>query len=123
MRALLARVSDTVEVPLHLQSEEGAVPGAPCVPNDRRRFARRRMGGSILCQITGPLPAFPQSGRTHKVITLDISRSGISYLADQQQFPEEEVLLWTLIGRIPCKVARCLKHNDRCYEIGVEICK
>ena len=81
------------------------------------------MGGSILCQVTGPLPAFPQSSRTHKVITLDISRSGISYLADQQQFPEEEVLLWTLIGRIPCKVARCLKHNDRCYEIGAEICK
>ena len=117
----MARVLDTVQVPAYLESSESQ--GAPIMPNDRRRFARRRMGGTILCQITGPLPTLQRSATISKAITLDISRSGISFLADQQLFPDEEILMWTLIGRIPCKVARCRKHNERCSEIGGEICK
>jgi hypothetical protein len=121
MKDILAKIPDTIEIPAHLECT--GAQGSLCMPHDRRRFARRRMGGTILCQITSPLPAVTRSAAPSKVLTVDISRSGISFLADKQFYPEEEVLLWTLIGRIPCRVARCLKHNDRCYEVGAEICK
>lgn len=123
MRALLEKVPDSVQVPDYLESSVSGEQGGPCVPHDRRRFARRKMGGDFLYQCISPLPAFPRGNGLSKVLALDVSRSGISFLADMQLYPDEEVLLWTFIGRIPCKVARCLKHNDHCYEIGAEIHK
>ncbi len=123
VRTILEKLPDTVQVPAHLKPEEFIAKGEACVPHNRRRFARRKMGQPVLYQIGSTLPAFPRNISTSKAIALDLSRCGIRFLSDKQLFPEEEVLLWTLIGQIPCKVARCLKHNDHCYEIGAEIRK
>jgi hypothetical protein len=123
VRTILQKLPDTVEVPSHLAPGDLIAHAEACAPHNRRRFARRKMGHQILCQVASVLPAFPRKFSTCKAIALDLSRCGIRFLLDQQLFPEEEVLLWTLIGQIPCKVARCLKHNDRCYEIGAEIRK
>ena len=119
LRELFARLPETVQVPPHLAVDDGE----SSVPQNLRRFARKKVRGEMLCQITGVLPSVPRSSEVKKVVSLDLSRSGFCYLTDQQLYPGEEVLLWTLIGRIPCEVARCLKHNDRCYEIGVEVRK
>jgi len=116
---LFARLPETVQVPPHLDATDGEAR----VPHDLRRFARKRVRGEMLCQVIGGMPSVPRSSEISKVVSLDVSRSGFSLLMDQQLYPGEEVLLWTLIGRIPCEVARCLKHNDRCFEIGVEVRK
>ena len=119
MNELLARLPNTVQLPPHLATNEGEW----CVPHDLRRFARKKVRGEMVCQIVGVLPSVPRSPEIKKVHSLDMSRCGFSFLMDQQLYPGEEVLLWTPIGRIPCEVARCLKHNDRCYEVGVAVRK
>lgn len=120
---ILEKLPDTVQIPAHLEPDKLADQGEACAPHNRRRFARRKMRQQVLCQVVSILPALPRSFSTSKAIALDLSRCGISFLSDKQLFPEEEVLLWTLVGQIPCKVARCLKHNNHCYEIGAEIRK
>ncbi len=119
LNGLIARLPQTVQVPPHL-AKNGR---ESCVPHDLRRFARKTIQGEILCQIDGVLPSVPRKSEVSKVDSLDMSRSGFSFLMDRQLYPGEEILLWTEIGRIPCGVARCLKHGDQCYEIGVEVRK
>jgi hypothetical protein len=123
LSGLLDRTPESVQIPPELESLAHSRDGTAITPSDLRRFARRKMLGEMFCQISGALPAFPRTSGDSKVISLDLSRGGIRFLTDKQMYPEEELLLWTLIGRIPCKVARCRKHNDACYEVGVEISK
>lgn len=119
LTTLLARLPLTMQVPSHLLAKEGD----PRVPHDLRRFARKRAHGEMLCQILSTMPTVPRGAEIRKVMSLDVSRSGFCFLLDQQLYPGEEVMLWTLIGKIPCEVARCLKHDERCYEIGVVVQK
>ena len=120
LNKLLDTLPDSVQLTPDL---EAALLSRASVPHDGRRFARRKMIGDMLCQFRGALPAIPRPSGLCKVISLDISRGGIRFLTDKQMYPEEELLLWTPIGQIPCKVARCLKHDEACYEMGVEIRK
>lgn len=117
LSGLIARLPETVQVPPHLTTDDGET----CSPHVLRRFARKTVRAEMLCQIGGTLPSVPRNSEINKVISLDVSRGGIGFLMNKQLYPGEEVLLWTQIGRIPCGVARCLKHNDHCFEIGVEI--
>lgn len=119
LKRLLARLPITVQAPPHLAANEGDA----CASQDLRRFARKRVCGEMLCQVSSTMPTVPRGREIRKVLSLDVSRSGFCFLLDQPLYPGEEVLLWTLIGRIPCEVARCLKRGDRCYEIGVEVRK
>ncbi len=67
------------------------------------------------------MPTLPAIERPHgftKVYTKDVSRSGISFLTTHQLYPSERVILWTQKGKLTCEVARCLKHNDKCFEVG-----
>lgn len=118
---LLAKVPNRVQIPPHLDAEQFLSDAQVCAPNEQRRYARRKMLGEMLCQIACPLPTIPRSKVPCKVVSLDISRSGFRFLIDKQLYPEEELTLWTLIGQIPCKVARCVKHNDSCYEVGADV--
>jgi hypothetical protein len=118
---LFARLPDRVQIPPQLEPEQFLSDTQVCAPNEQRRYARRKMLGEMLCQVVCPLPTIPRSKGPSKVVSLDISRSGFRFLIDKQLYPEEELVLWTLIGQIPCKVARCLKHNDACYEVGADV--
>ena len=119
LNGLLARLPETVQVPPQL-AETDRESQVPC---DLRRFARKTVRGEMLCQVSGTLPSVQRNPDIGKVVSLDVSRGGFGFLMDKQLYPGEEILLWTQIGRIPCKVARCLKHNDQCYEVGVEVRK
>lgn len=117
LKELFARLPNTVQVPSHLLVGDRS----SRVVRDVRRFARRTVNGEMLCQLDTALPAVPRRKEVTKVVSLDVSRNGFGFLMDRQLYPGEEVLLWTKIGRVPCGVVRCLKHGERCYEIGVEI--
>ena len=119
LNGLIARLPQTVQVPPQLATNDRE----SRVPFDLRRFARKTIQGEMLCQIDGVLPSVPRKSEISKVVSLDVSRGGFCFLMDKQLYPGEEILLWTEIGRIPCGVARCLKHADHCYEIGVEVRK
>ena len=119
LNGLIARLPQTVQVPPQLATNDHE----SRVPCDLRRFARKTIQGEMLCQIGGVLPSVPRKSEISKVVSLDVSRGGFCFFMDKQLYPGEEILLWTEIGRIPCGVARCLKHGDHCYEIGVEVRK
>ena len=120
LKGLLANTPDSVQVPPALQalSRSQATPNAP---GNHRRFARRKITGDMFCKVSNPLPKFSRTENFFKVASLDISRCGVSFLANKELYPEEALLLWTLIGRIPCRVVRCVKHNDACFEVGAEV--
>ncbi|MFN0017550.1 MAG: PilZ domain-containing protein [Pirellulaceae bacterium] len=123
MKALLEKIPDSVQIPSCLEGSEAQPLREHRLADGRRHFSRQQMEGSVVCQIVTQLPAFPRKSLLSKVVTLDISRCGMAYLADQQQLPGEKVILWTLIGKLPCKVVRCRQHSEHCFEIGVEFSK
>lgn len=123
IEALLKNIPDSVQVPAALERKASQPLPDDGLVDGRRHFARKPLEGKVVCQIIAPLPEFPRKSLLSKVITLDLSRCGMAYLADTQQFPGEKVVLWTLIGQLPCKVVRCREHNEQCFEIGVEFSK
>jgi hypothetical protein len=117
LNGLMARLPETVQVP----PQFSATDDRPRVSHELRRFARKTVRGEMLCQVAGTLPSVPRDTEISRVVSLDVSRGGFGFLMDKQLYPGEEILLWTQIGRVPCSVARCLKHGDHCYEVGVEV--
>jgi hypothetical protein len=93
----------------------------PSVSDERRQFPRRYLRETAVCELAQSLPAIERARTFAKVYLKDVSRGGISFLAPQQLYPCEELQLWTNSGKHACRVIRCTKHNDRCYEIGTRI--
>jgi hypothetical protein len=89
--------------------------------DDGRRFVRQHLPMRALLELTTSLAAIPREYGRHVVLMRDISRQGASFLHAVQLFPGERVELTLPTGRIPYTVVRCLRHNDRCYEVGAEL--
>jgi hypothetical protein len=113
----MAQLSETVQLPSGWKADADRCN----VPHDLRRFARKTVRGEMLCQLGRTLPTVERNTEISKVVSMDVSRGGFGFLMDRQLYPGEEVLLWTQIGRIPCGVVRCLKHGEKCFEIGVVV--
>ena len=86
---------------------------------DGRRFPRfhYHVRGVLHCRQT--FPAMPRREERYLVLTKNLSRCGLSFLHEQQLFPHERMALNLAGGKhVDIEVARCKKHNDRCFEIG-----
>ena len=118
LSALLANVPGGVRLPDSWFEPAGGIISSPPAMYDRRRFPRARFRSEAICEIIPSLPAIQRSHGFCKVYTLDISRCGFGFLAALQLFPGEQIVLWTQSGKFRCKVARCTKRNDKCFEIG-----
>ncbi len=89
------------------------------VMDDLRRFPRYHYHMRAVLHYRQTLPSMPRGEERYLVLTKDLSRSGLSFLHEQQLFPRERMAVDLAGGRhIDIEVARCIKHNDRCYEIG-----
>jgi len=88
---------------------------------EARRFVRQHCPMRAILDVSASLPAFPREPARHVVLMKDISRQGASFLHAEQLFPGERIELTLPTGRIRYTVARCRRHNDRCYEIGAAI--
>lgn len=86
--------------------------------DDRRQFTRSHYPMNALLQIERALPCIPRERRLYRVYTKDLSRSGISFLHEEQLYPCERLRLWFSSSLLNCTVVRCRRHNERCYEIG-----
>ena len=87
--------------------------------DDRRRFVRLHCPSRAVLQLETTLPAIHRGRQVHCVLTKDISRSGLSFLHTEQLFPHEKVKLWLSMGKRDATVVRCLRRNEKCFEIGV----
>lgn len=89
--------------------------------DDTRRFARAACPAAAILEIESTLPAFPRDQEPHSILLKDISRQGVAFLHHEQLFPRERVQLLLPNGRLTYVVCRCLRHNERCFEIGAEL--
>jgi len=90
-------------------------------PNQSRRFVRQHFPTKALLELTTSLPAITRDYGKYVVLMSDISRQGACFLHHAQLFPGERVELTLPTGRIPYTVMRCVRHNDRCFEVGAEL--
>lgn len=114
---LLNHLPATVQLP---EAYDAKPNGATSVslPSDSRRYARIAMRSEAVCEVFPTLPAISRARGFVKVHTKDISRGGIAFLTPVQLYPCEQLVLWTLSGKLRCEVKRCQKLGERCYEIG-----
>ena len=75
----------------------------PPVINERRRFARKHLRMQAVCEVSSTLPAIDRQHAFHRIYLRDISRGGIGFMHHEQLFPDERVVLWTDVARIPVK--------------------
>ncbi len=66
-------------------------------------------------------PSIQRSERAMIVLVKDISRSGISFLAHEQLWPEETIALQFLGRHIRARIVRCRRLDSACWECGAEI--
>ena len=116
---LLATAEDRLSVPRSVTAALTAQPQA----DTRRRFARAVFARRAVLEIAQSLPAFPRAPGRYVVLTRDLSRSGIGFLHAAELYPGERVTLWLATGPVATEVARCVRHESRCYEIGVRFAR
>ena len=93
----------------------------PFQQGEGRRYVRSRFRMQVLMELTTTIPLVVRACEKHVVLMKDISRDGAGFLHSAQLFPGERVVLWLPTGRREYTVARCVRHNDACYEIGAEL--
>ena len=88
---------------------------------DRRQFPRFqfRRRGIVEYGQTAAIASLVRKELCRVVFTKDISRNGVAFLNAEQLYPLEEVVLWFADKPQPARVARCVRHNANCYEVGV----
>jgi hypothetical protein len=86
-----------------------------------RRYVRSHFPIPALLEVTTPLRAIPREPARHVVLMKTISRQGSSFLHADQLYPGERIELTLPTGRREYMVVRCVRHNDRCFEIGTEL--
>lgn len=96
-------------------SKSGPVPADP---HERRRFPRFYLRRRALLEYQTTLGAFERAEAKCCVYTRDLARDGVSFLHVEQLFPNERMRLWLPDRQFEFHVVRCLRHNERCFEIG-----
>jgi hypothetical protein len=86
--------------------------------DDRRRFQRFAFPKKVLLEIETTIPGIERTPEFFAVLTLDLCLSGVAFLHCQELFPGETPWVWFQGGKVRCRIARCLRHNARCFEIG-----
>lgn len=88
--------------------------------DDRRAFTRFYYPTKALLKYRGNLPSLSRPLDPYIVLCRDLSRSGVGFLHEEPIYPSEEVLLWLPTGCRTYSVRRCVRHNEKCYEIGAQ---
>lgn len=89
-------------------------------PVDRRRFPRYCYRRHATVQYAHGGPPQRDVSERYLVVTLDISREGLSILHFEPLFPGEVVKVW-LPGDVTTRlleIARCRRLGPRCFESG-----
>ncbi len=91
------------------------------VPDDRRKYVRHRFSSQAVLEYGETFSSIPRDHTIARVVTCDVSRSGLAFLHSEQLFPGEQVTLWLPIGKRSYVVAWCVEHNDNCFQVGVTV--
>jgi hypothetical protein len=87
-------------------------------PDERRRFVRFSSRAKLLLEVKTTIKGIERKPEFFTVLTTDLSRDGVAFLHAAQLFPGEVPRLWFRTGVVPCRVVRCVRHAEKCYEVG-----
>ncbi len=108
-----------VELPADWEHVERQRGRKPRVDDERRRFMRSYYPTQSLLEVDQSIDAIERGRQFHVIYVLDLSRNGMGFFHHAQLFPGEQLTLWLPTGKRSCAVARCLRRDARCYEVGV----
>jgi hypothetical protein len=118
LKSLLETAHCEVELPADwhdLFSRRGPIPSSPLAV---RRFNRAYFPTRSALQCYDPLPAIPRGLEVYCIYTKDLSRDGIGFFHCTPLYPGEVVRLWLPNHWADYTIVRCVRHSDRCFEIG-----
>lgn len=114
----LARLVCEINVPRALQKRLARRGAQPPTFDDRRKFVRFSVLAKTLMEIKATLTQPGAPSKDFAVLRIDVSGDGLGFLHTAQLFPGDLVSIWFPTGKLDCRVARCVKHNAKCFEIG-----
>ena len=92
----------------------------PTATDELRRYPRFHFRSRAILIYRTTLPALPRKPGRYVVLTKNVSRQGICFLHEEQLFPTERMTLWLPSGgQTEVEVVRCMRVNERCYDVGV----
>jgi hypothetical protein len=121
-RQLADRIQETTcQIAIPRSIQQRFAQRGPCQPllDDRRRFVRFLCPARILVEIGTTFEAIIREPHCYCGLLSDVSREGVGFLHVQQLYPGEAATVWLSTGKLSCRVVRCRKYNNQCYEIGV----
>ena len=113
----LARLVCEINVPRALQKRLARRRATPTF-DDRRKYVRFSVLAKTLMEVKATLAQSTGSAKEFAVLRTDLSGDGLGFLHSAQLFPGDLVTVWFPTGKLECRVARCVKHTAKCFEIG-----
>jgi hypothetical protein len=116
-RRLAGLVCD-IKVPRALQERLARRGALPTTYDERRKFVRFSALAKALIEVKASILHGDAAAGEFAVLRIDLSGEGVAFLHVAQLFPGDLVTVWFPTGKVECRVARCVKHNARCFEVG-----
>jgi hypothetical protein len=116
-RRLAGLVCD-IKVPRALQERLARRGALPTTYDERRKFVRFSALAKALLEVKSSIQHGDRAAREFAVLRTDLSGEGLGFLHAAQLFPGDLVTVWFPTGKLDCRVARCVKHTTKCFEIG-----
>jgi hypothetical protein len=87
--------------------------------SDRRRYVRYHFRVWAALEHRQTFPALPRPRGWHKILTIDLSRGGLSFLHSEPLFPRER-MQFVLPGQLAriVEVVWFTRIQDRCFHVG-----
>jgi hypothetical protein len=114
----LARLVCEINVPRALQKRLARRGAHPPMDDERRNCVRFSALAKTLIQVETTIPPIDGPPKEFAVLRTDLSGDGLGFLHSAQLFPGDLVTVWFPTGKLDCRVARCVKHTAKCFEIG-----
>jgi hypothetical protein len=114
----LARLVCEINVPRALQKRLARRGAQPPTFDDRRKYVRFSVLAKTLMEVKATLAQSDGPPQEFAVLRTDLSGDGLGFLHSAQLFPGDLVTVWFPTGKLDCRVARCVKHTAKCFEVG-----
>jgi hypothetical protein len=114
----LGRLACDIKVPRALQKRLARRGAQPPVNDERRKSVRFSALAKTVIDLKSTIETGKSPTRQFAVLRTDLSGEGVAFLHIAQLYPGDVVTVWFPTGKLDCRVARCVKHNAKCFEIG-----
>jgi hypothetical protein len=120
-KSLIAKYPLQFTIPETMEPELVLRGPMPSMQNDHRVSTRFRCNGHSIVECLESPKALKTEHFVGRAIIRNVSRSGISFLMNQQFYPEQVLRVYLPIAIAKVKVKRCRFVGNDCFDIGAKI--